>query len=224
MANWDSVLVAMNTSPSEDILKHLFYNQIRYSQVLRSEIEHYHRLPVGHKEKSYAFLVQSVRSLLERKLREVNRNAVSSALSGSDKTPAAPAKGGGRGRGRGKGKGGRSRSPSAKGEAICYQFEREGKCDRADCKYKHVKGGGKSHSPSKGRGKKGKAGNRSRSPSPTGIPCQFFLSGHCKFADKCWNKHEGKPTAPASSPGGQSAKAKKKAAKAAAAAAKPATS
>ena len=197
MANWDSVLAGMRAEPPEEVRKVLFYNQVKNSQVLRTQIERYRLADVGHEDKTYTFLVKMVRSYLDRKLRENNRNQISHALAG-EKIPAEHAKGRG-GRGKGRGKGSRSRSPAAQEKGVCYQFQREGNCDREDCKYRHVKEKERSRSPGKGKKGKGRGkGNRSRSPSPKGIPCQFFLSGHCKFAEKCWNKHEGKPSAPAS--------------------------
>ena len=223
-ANWDEVLVGVQYPLSEDILVHLLYRQIKVSYVLRTEIERYDRLPKGHEDKNYNFLMRTVRSYLERKLREGNRNAISQAPSGDKKksNPAAPAKG--KGRGRGKGKGSRSSSPAAQGERVCYQFESEGKCDRENCNREK----NRSRSPGKEKGKKGRGkGNRSRSPSPKGIPCKFFLSGACKFAEKCWKSRESKPSAPAASGGSKAAspspkmtKKEKKAAKAAASASK----
>ena len=146
---------------------------------MKYDIEAFDRASEKSEQKSYAFLLQNIRDLLDRERLRSNRNRmVEKNKHGSDKPqPAAPAQGGNpRGKGgrgdRGRGRS-RERSESTKGDKICYKF-RDGKCDKGkDCPFKHVKDPKpRSGTPKnrKGRGKKG------RSPSEGRKSRQRFLA------------------------------------------------
>ena len=194
LQSWQAVLTGMRSPPDPETQEVLFYKQLQTSDQMKTEIAHYERNEIGHPDHSYEFLLAAVKRRIQKRRQDKNRKALEAALGGS-KIPAAPAKG------KGKGKTG-----------ICYAFRDKGKCDREDCPYQHsnnampAKGSGKrgrSRSPKgKGRGRsnspkgKGKGISRERSSSDGKQVCWFFMKGHCKFGDKCNNKHS-KPAAPA---------------------------
>ena len=89
--------------------------------------------------KSYNFLHQSMKNLIDRKRLRENRNRIAEKnKAGLEDLKVAPAKGDGRPGRKGSPSRGRS-SERSKGEKICFKFQ-EGKCDKGkNCPFKHVK-------------------------------------------------------------------------------------
>jgi hypothetical protein len=203
---WESVLSAMTRPPGADIIEILFLEQLRHCSALREEISHYDRARRGTPERTYEFLVESVKRYLERARRARNRKAMERALGGAaiaapaSTTPKAKGKGKGKGgsrtpspgrKGKGSGKGRNSPRPAGSPGAICYDFQKTGCCNKPNCKYAHTqrssprsKGPSRGRSPSKGRGEGKRKGSRSKSGSGNGsprsaVPCKYYASGAC---------------------------------------------
>lgn len=196
---WDATIAGMREPPEDYILRDILLRQIRSSLLLKYDIEVFDRAREGDKQKTYAFLLQSIKDLIDRERLRENRNRIverNKVKDGKEKpaAPAAGSKGGGRGRSVSPGRS-KERAPSAK-EKICFKFQ-EGKCDKGkDCSYKHAKAKERSGTP-KGKKGGGKGGNK---PSMTKeemakTPCTYFQQGNCKRGDKCYFKHEGKAAA-----------------------------
>ena len=203
---WDATLAGMATAPDDAVLRDILLRQIRPSQLLKYDIEVFDRAAERSHEKSYEFLHQSMKNLIDRERLRENRNRIAEKnKAGHKDLKVAPAKGDGRSGRKGSPSRGRSSERGGKGEKICYKFQ-EGKCDKGkNCPFKHVKdkGKGRTQSP-KGRG-------RTRSPSKGGkkddkrkklsreemakTPCTYFAQGKCNRGDKCFYKHEEKGAA-----------------------------
>jgi len=160
MNTWEMVLAGIRHLPDQHIIETLFLDQLRHSTVLREEISHYERQDRGHRDRTYEYLVGCVRKYLNRVRQKNNRKALERALSGGvghtaapatkakkakskeanqDASPAAPAKGSS-GTGKGKGRSGTNPpKPAGTPGAICYEFQKTGKCNRQGCKYEHVR-------------------------------------------------------------------------------------
>ena len=89
MNSWDMVLAGMQDVPAESILEPLFLEQIRVAPGLREEIAHYDRARKGTPDRTYSYLLESVRRYLERQRLYRNRQSVTKQLSNTN-TPAAP--------------------------------------------------------------------------------------------------------------------------------------
>ena len=185
---WDATIAGMETPPDDLVLRDILLRQIRKCHLMKYDIEAFDRASEKSEQKSYAFLLQNIRDLLDRERLRSNRNRmVEKNKHGSDKPqPAAPAQGGNpRGKGgrgdRGRGRS-RERSESTKGDKICYKF-RDGKCDKGkDCPFKHVKDPKpRSGTPKnrKGRGKKGRSPSEGRKSKEemAKILCTYFQQG-----------------------------------------------
>ena len=72
MQTWESILAGMKEEPAMSTQEILFLKQVRSSKELCEEIAHYDRVERGHVDKSYAYLVKSVKRLLERRRQEKN--------------------------------------------------------------------------------------------------------------------------------------------------------
>ena len=203
MTTWESVLSAMTKPLGDDIIEILFLEQLRHPSALRDEIAIYDRSKRGTPARSYTFLVESVKRYFERARRSRNRKAMERALGGAapaapaPATPAAKEKGKGKGRkgkasrslsnGRGGGKkGGKGKNPPRPPSpgAICYDWQKTGKCSRPGCKYAHPPcggrgpGGGRNQSRGKGKGKGRNKSKDSRSSSTRSAkPCHFYKQG-----------------------------------------------
>ena len=65
---WDFILSGMEAAnrPDDNTLHGLYLAQVRRCTALHHDLEIYHRLPDNHPDKSYMFLLQASRSLLQR--------------------------------------------------------------------------------------------------------------------------------------------------------------
>ena len=113
----------------------LFRLQIAKSTAMRDTMTHYNRLDMGHPDRTYDFLISSVRRHLELQRRTQTRQELQNHLSGGQQAGGAMV-----GRGANKGRGNPSKSP--KGERVppghCRDWVKKGTCARGDsCPYIH---------------------------------------------------------------------------------------
>ena len=132
MNSWDMVIAGLQEVPVESILEPLFLEQVRAAPALREEVAHYDRSRKGTPDRTYAYLLESVRRYLERQRLQRNRAAVAKQLGNPPGSPAFPStidhkknKGGKGGK-----KGGKSRSPSwgrspdgNKKKGVCFDYQ-----------------------------------------------------------------------------------------------------
>jgi hypothetical protein len=215
MNDWEMTLTGMRKLPEEDVLETLFRRQIQRHPGFREHTAYYERLPIGHEERNYRYLVTLVKRYLETRRRnqlrdEASRNVGKAAYVAED-------------------------APRQKGD--CYQWLEHGKCASGrDCPFLHdkeKKGRGRSASPRGSRTgssrrpvpKSGSPGSnknsvpdRSASPrsasrddqrldptkaepehsnsGPDGAKTEkaaclnYAKNGTCKFGDKCRYSHE----------------------------------
>ena len=128
---WDDTVHNMKEPLPESVVEVLFFEQIKRSSVLASEVAEYNRAPRGDHRHSYQFLYDSAVRHVNRQLNERNRAAKLDHLRGKPThgTPALPAK--------------EARDEDDFEAALpakdlpCYDFAK-GKCSRGnECKYSH---------------------------------------------------------------------------------------
>ena len=77
---WNSVLVAADSVKDVNAIEQLFLRQVRKSAVLQQDVSYYERLPPGHLDRIYGFLVAAARRYLERERLGRNRREVEHAF------------------------------------------------------------------------------------------------------------------------------------------------
>ena len=200
---WDATLAGMAVTPDDAVLRDISLRQIRPSQLLKYDIEMFDRAHEKSHEKSYSFLHQSMKNLIDRERLRENRNRIAEKnKAGIKDTKAAPAKGDGRGGRKGSPSRGRSQERGGKGDKICYKFQK-GTCDKGKkCPFKHVKEDKsrtqsprrtKTRSPS--RGNKDDKGKKMSKEEMAKTPCIYHAQGKCRRGDKCFYKHDDKAAA-----------------------------
>ena len=210
LRKWESVLTGMSHVPDPATLKDLFYREVRKFRKLRFDLDVYERAPEGSSDRSYEFLINSVRRYLDRERLRTNREKIAQSHSAKYANPAPHDK--------------RTRSPSygkrsTKGDNSnqCYEFAKTGKCKYGSkCKYSRdssARPRSLSRESSRSRsasssGRPSFRSSRSRSSSRPSSrsssrnssrsssrgrksekPCRFFAKGNCKRGDKCPFKH-----------------------------------
>ena len=200
---WDATLAGMAVTPDDAVLRDILLRQIRPSQLLKYDIEVFDRAHEKSHEKSYGFLHQSMKNLIDRERLRENRNRIAekNKAGGPKDTKAAPAKGDGRGNRKGSPSRGRSQERS-KGDKICYKFHK-GQCDKGKkCPFKHVKEDkSRTQSPrrsktcSPSRGNKDDKGKKMSKEEMAKTPCIYHAQGKCRRGDKCFYKHDDKAAA-----------------------------
>ena len=196
---WDATLAGMASTPEKTVLRDILLRQIRPSQLLKYDMEVFDRASERAHEKSYNFLHQSMKNLIDRERLRENRNRIAEKnKAGPKDTKAVPAKGDGRGNPS------RKQSPSrgrfqerGKGDKICYKFQK-GQCDKGKkCQFKHVKDDksrtqspkkNKTRSPS--RGNKDDKGKKMSKEEMAKTPCIYHVQGKCRRGDKCFYKYQ----------------------------------
>ena len=200
---WDATLAGMAVTPDDAVLRDILLRQIRPSQLLKYDIEMFDRAHEKSHEKSYSFLHQSMKNLIDRERLRENRNRIAEKnKAGIKDTKAAPAKGDGRGGRKGSPSRGRSQERGGKGDKVCYKFQK-GQCDKGKkCPYKHVKDDKartqsprrtKTRSPS--RGNKDDKGKKMSKEEMAKTPCIYHAQGKCRRGDTCFYKHDDKAAA-----------------------------
>ena len=71
---WDATLAGMAVTPDDAVLRDILLRQIRPSQLLKYDIEMFDRAHEKSHEKSYSFLHQSMKNLIDRERLRENRN------------------------------------------------------------------------------------------------------------------------------------------------------
>jgi hypothetical protein len=71
------------TSISDEAREELFLLQCEKSQKMASDVEHYKRLPLGDRDKSYAFLIDRLQTRIKRERERRNRHVLERSLSGA---------------------------------------------------------------------------------------------------------------------------------------------
>ena len=192
---WDATIAGMENPPDDYVLRDILLRQIRGSSLLKYDIEVFDRAREGSHEKSYAFLHQSMKDMIDRERLRENRNRIVQRQTGKEggKANAGVAAKPGPRKGSPKRERGRSEEPKKKG--ICYAFQK-GECKQGKkCQYRHEspkdkraksdkKGRERSRSPSKEKGKKMSREEMAKTP------CTYFAKGNCKRGDKCYFKHD----------------------------------
>ena len=201
---WDATLAGMATTPEGAVLRDILLRQIRPSQLLKYDIEVFDRASEKAHEKSYSFLLQSMKNLIYRERVRENRNRITekNKAGGPKDTKAAPAKGDGRGHPNRKCSPSRCRSQErGKGDQVCYKFQ-TGQCDKGKkCPFKHVQDDkSRTQSPRRNRTRSPSKGNKDdkgkkMSKEMAKTPCIYHAQGKCRRGDKCSYKHDDKAAA-----------------------------
>ena len=176
--NWDAVIAGMKHMPDNNTLKDIFMREIRKTKRMEYDLKVYERSREG----SYQYLVQAVLDILSRDRLKENRDRIARMHSGKFSVPAED-------------QSSRFRSPGPSGgKAICFNFQKTGKCKFGDkCKYQHARGASSSPRSSRSNSRQSSF-SRGSSPSQSlrgrgkgkeksKIPCRFFKSGKCKRGD-----------------------------------------
>ena len=216
IATWEATLErCQGCLDTEHILQPMLYGLIERYEPLRPAVEYYDRIEPDDPDKSYAFLLNACKKLINKRVVTVNRgqvqqviasgNAVAKPLNGQKMFPSTSAAGQEVAQG-GSSPTGESlagisplrieRNLFDKTDAIarklCFAFQ-NGKCTKkaGECIF--------GHEPAK------KAQSRRKgSPSPnrgpkSESPCIFFSKGMCNAGDRCEYNHSGATGTPAAS-------------------------
>eukprot|EP00435_Cladocopium_sp_Y103_P000397 s2998_g1.t1 len=92
---WDATIAGMESPPDDLVLRDILLRQIRKCHLMKYDIEAFDRASEKSDQKSYAFLLQNIRDLLDRERLRANRNRiVEKNKQGAEKPqPAAAAQG-----------------------------------------------------------------------------------------------------------------------------------
>ena len=182
---WDDVLTSMTEPPEERYKEFLFLEQIKGSTLLAPEVAEYRRAPRGDHRRSYTFLYDAAKRLLNRQRQEQNRSAKLRNMQGKSThgTPTLPAT-----------EPEESQEPAAptlpSKDLPCFDFQ-QGKCNRGDaCEYSHdiSKDGPKPKAKAKAKAKP-KPLTQEELDRRKNVPCNNFAKGHCRFGDRCQFDH-----------------------------------
>ena len=186
----------MKEQQPEATLQVMFCERIRHVPSLAADIAVHDRAEPGTTDRSYSFLVKSVKRVLERNKQEKNRLSVTQSMDIMNKEHnIAAVKGRGKGNPKGRGKCDKNRTPNTKaGDNACRAWAKTGTCPRGNsCPYDHS-----GNRPAKTSNKDG--GNPKPKGKGKGRPkllCKFFAQGNCTAGDKCTYSHTGgSPLAP----------------------------
>ena len=93
MINWDSVLTGMQEEPNNEVLKVLFYKQVQFIRELQHDIAVYDREPEYSPNKTYTYLLNCVRRIIDKKREAYHQKAITQALAqgvSSNSVPVGP--------------------------------------------------------------------------------------------------------------------------------------
>ena len=88
LRKWESVLTGMSHVPDPATLKDLFYREVRKSRKLRFDLDVYERAVEGSNDRSYEFLINSVRRYLDRERLRTYREKISQSHAAKYANPA----------------------------------------------------------------------------------------------------------------------------------------
>ena len=199
---WDATIAGMPEPPHENVLRDILLRQIRTSSILRYDIDLFDRAKEGDRHRSYKFLLQSIKDLIDRERLRENRSRIAerNRLKPGDRSEknAAPGIDPRRKRSPSRGR------PTSRDKGVCWAFL-DRKCTKGkDCKFKHEK---PKRDPSRRRQpSKEKKEQRDKSEDKetkkmtkeemAKTPCRYDQQGTRRWGDKCFFKH-GDKAAPA---------------------------
>ena len=211
---WDTVLMGLNVPCDESTKKALFKMKVNNVPKIRTELEHYSRQKPDSPDKTYLFLYNAIKAVIERERRAANRTAQLSAhyngnptKNGETTMPAVDPKGKGKGKTKGKvkgkkgdGKGKGNAGPIDKAKTQCTYFASKGTCRFGDnCIYAHGNRPGKPPKTTapvvpKDTAKtdpkqEAKATDTTNAGKHFTKECPYFAKGNCTFGDKCTFLH-----------------------------------
>jgi hypothetical protein len=189
---WDSLLMTFRAQPSDDHLYATFHSRVKSVPGLKIVIDYLDRIDYEHVDKTYSYLMNASRGLVDRRRTERQTTEFNKLYSGAT-SHALPAdqKGGSKGdKGAGKG---------AKKDMVCFSMRDKGTCENGKaCTYSHdpqnIKAAKAAALAEKGKDQKG--GGKGDKGGGKGKVCGFFLSGTCKKGAACDYSHT-QPAAPA---------------------------
>ena len=118
LEQWVIVYSAVEAKLPQGFAHDAFLDQMEKSSALKGTLDYYHRLPPGHIDKSYEFLLQAATQVTTRKHQLQNRQALTKSLSNVPKNPT-------------------PYRPSKK-EEECRDYAKFGTCRRGDtCPFSH---------------------------------------------------------------------------------------
>ena len=191
---WDATLAGMPTPPEDNILRDLFLRQIRHAPSLKYDIDLFDRAKEGEENKTYQFLLTSVRNYIDRERLRTNRDRVAQRQN-PNKAAAAANDRKQEDKERRRGRSSERAKPDNKKDKPCFKF-REGNCKLGKkCPYSHDP---RAHSEPRNPRKPSRPKTKSPPKNKTKltkeemakIPCTFFKAGKCKRGDKCYYMHE----------------------------------
>ena len=184
---WLAILAGMQDHPPDTAMEELFVDKLRSSQVLREEIAHYDRTPVGQADHSYQFMLRAVRSYLS--LKRVRENKAALERSYHHREHALPAQ---TGQLTAEALAGYLQSASAPPggwKSILCPDLRRGACRFGDrCRYSHDTNDPAIRSAASALGAGG-GSRRSDTPNRKSQPCWDFSKGRCTLGDRCPRAH-----------------------------------
>ena len=176
---WDSLLMSFRTQPSEDHLFAALYSRLRRVPGLATTVAHIDRLSYGHEEKSYSFLIDAARKLVDQRRTERQQAELVKVFQSGGAEIALPAA-----------------NDVEKGQKPCFVMRDKGTCDKgAACPYSHdpkiIEKAKRAKAEGKGKGK-GKGGGLKPTPKPAPKKiCRFFNSAKgCSHGSQCTWLHE----------------------------------
>ena len=182
---WNNVADNMITEIADEPLAEMLLKRIGKSVELKSDVGQYWRLPLGHKDRTYGFLIGCMNRRVQQERKETNRDRQLQAVADSCKTPAAGAVGA-EGSER-KGKKGKKETKAKKSKKD--KKERDSSDDDAPA----------TPAADRGQGGRGRGGGLTPPPKPTWIPidpawkgksiCKKSLVGKCPNGAECQKFH-----------------------------------
>ncbi len=218
---WDEICACVDIVKIEPAtLAAMFQKKLLKSTVMLTEINHWRRLPMGHADKSYEWLRESVETHIRLAKEDRNQDNLQQAhrSGGKQRQPAAPGKGDGKsggkgkdkdkkkregkgeGKGKSKGKGGKSGTSTPGGRKLadqvpCRFLYAFNSCNKGnDCPFAH-------RTPSKaeiteyGLYKSGEEPPKPKAATGKTRCEPFFSTGSCRYGDKCIFSHSDKDKA-----------------------------
>ena len=188
---WDATIAGMPEPPHENVLRDILLRQIRTSSILRYDIDLFDRAKEGDRHRSYKFLLQSIKDLIDRERLRENRSRIAerNRLKPGDRSEknAAPIVDPRRKRSPSRGR------PTSREKGICWA-----------CKFKHEKpkrDPSRKRQPSKERKEsrdksEDKEKKRMTKEEMARTPCRYDQQGTCRRGDTCFFKR-GEKAAPA---------------------------
>jgi hypothetical protein len=189
---WGATLAGMATTPKDAVLRDILLRQIRPSQLLKYDIEVFDRASEKAYEKSYGFLRQSMKNLIDRERLRENRNRI------AEKNKA----------------GGGKDPPKAMVVAIPtervlqvveglkigakgtkFAISSRSQCDKGKDDKARTQSPRRNRTRSPSKGNKDDKGKKMSKEEMAKTPCIYHAQGKCRRGDKCFYNHDDKAAA-----------------------------